>query len=114
MRKQLRLINGMQCILAFEFDHHATRHHQVGAKTAIELNPIVDHRNWFLSLDWKTSLIQFVGETCLIGGFQQSWTQLTMNSDRGPNDLGSQVSITHESSVNVREEQFCDEWPFAA
>ena len=85
----------MQCIFAFEFDHHAARHYQVCAKTAIKLNPIVDHRDRFLSLDRKTSLIQFVGETRLIGGFQQSRTQLTMNSDRGPNDLGSQVSITH-------------------
>lgn len=51
MREQLSLIDWMQCIFAFQFDHDTTLDDKICAESTIKFDRIVKQRYRLLSVD---------------------------------------------------------------
>lgn len=62
MREQLSLIDWMQCIFAFQFDHDTTLDDKICAESTIKFDRIVKQRYRLLSVD-----VQFMCKASFIG-----------------------------------------------
>ncbi len=70
MRQQLRFIDRMDQIFAFEFDYDSVVHHEICPKSAVQFGPLVDKRYCFLTNDVQTVTAEFVRKASLIGRLQ--------------------------------------------
>ena len=70
MGKQLRLVDGMQSIFAFDFNDDFVVYDQISAEAAFELNAVIDEGDGFLALNREAALLQFMCETGLVSGFE--------------------------------------------
>jgi hypothetical protein len=59
-------VNGRQSIDGLDLYNHRSFQQQIHPVTTFELNLFINERNGFLLFDDKSSLSQFVGQTCRI------------------------------------------------
>jgi hypothetical protein len=91
MRKQLNLIHRMNLLVALQFHNDSVLYEHICPESAIQLHLFVNERHRFLSNNFQSLRIEFVGKTALIGGLQQARTKATMNLDRRSNDAIGQL-----------------------
>ena len=80
--QQLSFVNSLDRFDAFEFDDQSILDQNVNSIAAIELNVFVLHRSWILNLERDSISTEFVRQTLLVCGFQQSRSQESVNLDR--------------------------------
>ena len=110
MRKQLRLIYRMNCILAFEFDHNSPVNYKIGSKSACQLHGVVDQWHRLLTFNPQTTLFQLMRETSFIGRFKQAGPKPAVNLDCGSYNLRRDVDVLHIDRVSPSQiaVNFCD------
>jgi len=63
-------MNRKNLLDAFEFQNYRIFHNDVNAVPTVELNTLVLHGEWGLSLEVESSKVEFVAKALFIGGFQ--------------------------------------------
>ena len=65
-QEQLRFIDWMQHIFAFQLNHYRAIDYQIGPKATVELHVPINDRHRLLPFDSSTQLLQFIREARLI------------------------------------------------
>jgi len=89
--EKLCVIHRVQDFLALEFYNHLTLDEHVSAKPAFQFYISIHQRHWFLVLDVKPQLHQFVTNARLVSGFQKSRTQRSVDFDTRADDLSGSL-----------------------
>ena len=81
VRDHLRFVNRQQAFDRFELEQDAFFDDQIEPITAIKSHSLVVDGKRSLLFELEPALGQLGAYTCLVGGFQQSWTQMPMHFD---------------------------------
>ena len=101
----MRFVHGSDGFDGFHFDDDLSLDEQVDPISLIQMDFFVDEREGLLPLVGEPTLCQFVGETGLIGRFEQAWPQVPVYVDRCADDLAGELvqsgAIVRDSSQRV-------------
>jgi hypothetical protein len=90
----------VHCVFAFEFHNYSGLNHQIGSKSAVELDAIVDHGHGLLSLNSLSKSLKFVSQAGFVRGFEQAGTKPAMDCYCGTNDFVTKIA-RHMTSLVV-------------
>jgi len=76
MRQQLSIVHRMQPVFTFGLDHNSAFHDQISPEAAPKPYLFVEERHRLLALNLQAQLLQFIRQTGLVRGLQQSGPQL--------------------------------------
>jgi len=100
--EELSVVNRMQRVFAFGLDHDSVIHYEVGPKSTIKLNVVIDEWYYLLTLNSHTQFLEFVSEAGLVGRFQQPWSQLSMDFYSSTNDFAGEVGASQEQKLTAK------------
>ncbi len=86
-------MNRRYLIYRFQLNDHPSFNNEVDSIPTIQMSPFVDHRQGLLMNEAQISQVEFVAQTFLIGGFEESRTQHAMDFNRCADDLLCQIVI---------------------
>ena|SRR5690242_10676640 len=92
MGQQLCIVDRMQRVLAFQFNHDRRIDHQVRPEAAVEFDAIVDDWHWFLSLHSPAQTVKFVSEAGLVSRFEQARAEPPMNCYSSSNNFVAEIA----------------------
>jgi len=85
--QKLLLVDRSEKLDGFHFDNHLVFDDQVGPESGVDAETVVDYRNRLLPDNTEAPALQFVGQDCLLDGFQQARSQLGVNAKSRVHDL---------------------------
>jgi len=95
-------VNGNKVLDGLQFHDHQVFHDQVGAKSHLELEAIIDDRERHFAVHVQPALAQFIGENHFINRFEQSRSEVGMNMEcRIDYDFGDFIFV-HFSALPLR------------
>ncbi len=77
--QKLFLVNRGEKSDGFHFHNHLVFNDQIGPKSGVDADALIDHRNRLLPDDTEPPAVQFVRQDCLIDRFEQTRSQSGMN-----------------------------------
>lgn len=92
--EHLGLVNGQQNLHRLELDDDSTVDDKVELVAAVDENSLVWDGELLLALIRNAEQRELVAETVRIGGFEESWPEMTVNFDTSADDFIRTISKT--------------------
>src|SRR5579859_665980 len=80
-------VNRAKSLNRFQFNNYAPLYQEIKRKSAVELDPLVDERHWFLFFESNAAKVKFVAKTLFVRGFEQARTKKFVHFYRRADDV---------------------------
>jgi len=84
--QELSIEERQHSLYAFDFYYQAIVHEQIQSIATVQMESLVQNRERMLAAERDLVQRQFVRQTVLIGGFKETWSEITVDFESASND----------------------------